>query len=271
MLFRSNNSINSLTASSINFVPATSSYASSASYAPTNITTSWAQSSSNAINSQTASSLVTTNNYVINNLSASLITGSQIFLTTNNSYPLEISSSGAPSMIALRRASATNANIFYQNNSTSVYAGLIPAGGFGISTIQDLSNPTFAVKFTGANSASVGINVSVPVNALDVGGNISASAVTASTFFGTSSWANSASNAIASQTASFLPVATYNITSSWSTNSLTASSINFTASNATLAQTASYITTSNVVGTVTSASYALSASYAPGEIGRAHV
>ena len=41
----------------------------------------------------------------------------------------------------------------------------------------------------------------------------------------TSSWAQSASNAINARTASFLPVGTYSITSSWATNALTASNI----------------------------------------------
>jgi hypothetical protein len=59
---------------------------------------------------------------------------------------------------------------------------------------------------------------------------------------GTSSWAQSASNAINAQTASFLPVGTYNITSSWAVSASQA----ITASRA------------------TSASYALSASWAPG-------
>jgi len=46
---------------------------------------------------------------------------------------------------------------------------------------------------------------------------------------GTASWAQSSSNAINSQTASFLPVGTYQITSSWATNALTSSTINLNA------------------------------------------
>lgn len=64
-------------------------------------------------------------------------------------------------------------------------------------------------------------------------GNISASIISGSVLvgpltgsvFGTASWAHSASNAVRAQTASFLPVGTYNITSSWSTNAVTASSL----------------------------------------------
>jgi hypothetical protein len=59
---------------------------------------------------------------------------------------------------------------------------------------------------------------------------------------GTSSWAQSASNTINAQTASFLPIGTYNITASW-------------------AVSASQALTSS---RATSASYALSASWAPG-------
>ena len=76
-------------------------------------------------------------------------------------------------------------------------------------------------------AGNVGIGTSTSVNKLDVVGNISCSAITASLFsgslsgsvFGTSSWATNA------LTAAFLPVGTYSITSSWATNSLTASSL----------------------------------------------
>ncbi len=131
-------------------------------------------------------------------------------------------------------------------------------------------------------AGKVGIGITNPVNKLDVVGNVSASVITASLFFGTSSWAQTASalpvgtyaitsswattsswannvntaswanNATTAQTASFLPVGTYNITSSWATNATTAHALNtglsytvnnFTASNI----TASTVTSSNVL------------------------
>jgi len=61
-------------------------------------------------------------------------------------------------------------------------------------------------------------------------GSLNATSFTGS-LFGTASWAQSASNAINSQTASFLPIGTYNITASWAQS----------ASNAVNARTASFI------------------------------
>ena len=65
------------------------------------------------------------------------------------------------------------------------------------------------------SSGNVGIGTTVPVNKLDVAGNISCSVITASNFFGTSSWATNALTAAALVSAN-----SYNITN------LTASNIN---------------------------------------------
>ena len=56
-------------------------------------------------------------------------------------------------------------------------------------------------------------------------GSITSLGGVTSSLFGTASWAQSSSNSVNSQTASFLPVGTYNITSSWSNNTLTASNL----------------------------------------------
>jgi len=76
-------------------------------------------------------------------------------------------------------------------------------------------------KVTILSGGNVGIGSSNPANKLDVVGNISCSVITASLFFGTSSWSNNALTAAL------------------------ATSINFTASNATTAQTASSLTIAN--------------------------
>lgn len=75
-------------------------------------------------------------------------------------------------------------------------------------------------------SSSVWINTKQLTGSYGLTGSLTATSFTGS-LFGTSSWAQSASNAINAQTASFLPIGTYNITSSWAANasqSLTASS-----------------------------------------------
>jgi hypothetical protein len=82
---------------------------------------------------------------------------------------------------------------------------------------SDVALGSGSVMFV-TSSGRVGVGVNTPVNKLDVAGNISASNMTASLFFGTSSWAQSASNAVNSQTASYLTIA----------NTYTASNLNVT-------------------------------------------
>jgi hypothetical protein len=84
--------------------------------------------------------------------------------------------------------------------------------------------------FTIANNRKVGINFNTASlnESLNVSGNIK---IEDGILIGTASWAQSASNAINAQTASFLPVATYNITASWAQS----------ASNAVNSQTASFL------------------------------
>jgi hypothetical protein len=109
---------------------------------------------------------------------------------------------------------------------------------------------------TYTNEGRLGIGVSNPTNTLQIQGNVSASSYTGS-LFGTSSWAQSASNAINSQTASFLPVGTYQITSSWAQS----------ASNAINSQTASFLPIGTYQITSSwaqSASQALTASFLNG-------
>jgi hypothetical protein len=103
--------------------------------------------------------LVDTGSITVNgniNFSGNLISASNIYIPNTASY-------AGTSSYALNVA----------NNSAWKYSGL-----------------NFYYSYPGAN---VGIQTSNPVNALDVVGNISASAITASLFFGTASYATSAS------------------------------------------------------------------------------
>ena len=163
-----------------------------ASFLPTgtyNITSSWAQSASNAVNAQTASR-------VTNNLTQG--TGITSF-TYNGSGAATVSVAGASSLTAgyLTRWNGTSfVNSFISQSS--------PIGG-----------DVITIGPTGTTIQSVIVSSSISST-----GNI-----TAPSFIGTSSWAVNA------LTASFLPIGTYNITSSWAQS----------ASNAVNAQTASFL------------------------------
>ena len=74
--------------------------------------------------------------------------------------------------------------------------------------------------FTGSHSITGSLTIS---GSSTITGSVSSTEGFTGSLLGTSSWAQSASNAVNAQTASFLPVGTYNITSSWATNALTAS------------------------------------------------
>jgi len=119
------------------------------------------------------------------------------------------------------------------------------------------SSGTNTVGFFGtaswAQSASQAISSSYSLSSSNAQ---TASFLPVGTYQITSSWAQSASNTINAQTASFLPVATYNITASWAQS----------ASNAINSQTASFlpVATYNITASwAQSASQALTASFLP--------
>ena len=145
----------------------------------------------------------------------------------------------------------------YQNASGSTYSGgMLMSGPRNTGSLGD--EPSLTKRFIARSDGGDHLNntqiyssesVHIVTGSLTVTEYITGSFT--GSLQGTASWADSASNAINSQTASFLPLGTYQITSSW-------------AGSASQAITASYITGAAFTSTnpALSASYALTASYA---------
>lgn len=164
---------------------------------------------------------------------------------------------------------------FAQNVTAPVFSITGSVGSASFSANGDILSLTgtngLAVTVTDSG-ATTSASFGIPTNAQVTFGGVTSSV------FGTSSWAQSASNAVNSQTASFLPAGTYQITASWAqsaSNALTSSFLpvgtyNITASwaqsasNAVAAQTASFLTAGTYQITASwaqSASNAVTASY----------
>jgi len=164
-------------------------------------------------------------------------------------------------------------NIIIGNNITlpSKSRDSINLGGiiFATGSYSTLSGDAYSG--TQYNIGRVGINKVTPQYTLDVSGSGNYSngltvtgSLTATSFTGslqgTASWAESASNAVNAQTASFLPVATYNITASWANSASQALTASFIQN----AQTASYVlnaVSASYVLQAVSASFASTASF----------
>jgi hypothetical protein len=192
--------------------------------------------------------------------------------TTSPSELLHISNSGN-TRIKIQSNPTNEASLDLKTDSTTNDFGLRivrEAGTNGSSTIGhkgidrlyiatldagnlELATDNITRLFVSSNG-NVGIGTSTPTNKLQVIGGITATSITGS-LLGTSSWAQSASNAvnaINAQTASFLPIGTYSITSSQTINAQTASFLPIgtysitsswaqSASNAVNAHTASFL------------------------------
>jgi len=134
-----------------------------------------------------------------------------------------------------------NARIGGEHTATA----LLHISGSDSAQMMRINSPTNANILFVSGSGNVGIGTGTPTNTLQVVGGITATSITASiisassgitgSLLGTSSWAQSASNSINAQTASFLPVGTYQITSSWAVSAsqaLTASFVDTASTNA---------------------------------------
>ena len=95
------------------------------------------------------------------------------------------------------------------------------------------------IQFTGSVNSFNGYTGSLLGTSSWATNALTASFLPVGTYSITSSWAQSASNAVNARTASFLPVGTYSITASWATNALTASYI-LNAISSSFATTSSY-------------------------------
>jgi hypothetical protein len=113
-------------------------------------------------------------------------------------------------------------------------------------------------------SGKMSIGNSSPTNSLDVSGNISCSVITASLFFGTASYAITASYALNGGEVTLTTGSTYPITASWATSSISASYAlsSSHALSSSYALSASYVSASNIDGVIFSSSYAFTSSYA---------
>lgn len=136
----------------------------------------------------------------------------------------------------------------YSTTTGNPFSGSVGNGKIGINVVS----PNYNLDVSGSGNYTNGLTVTGSLNAPSITGSL----------FGTASWANNA------QTASFLPIATYNITSSWANNSITASYI-LNAVSASYAATASFapsyvltsITSSMTVATASWATNAQTSSY----------
>ena len=233
------------------------------------ITASWANTASFAL---TASSLLgVTGSFLV---TGSILLGGKLGIGTFvNTHPLDISTTGSGTSIYLSNFSSTAYNeIDFWNGSslaglgkngpTSTNVGGGPNPGSAAYFFNDIGDFAFRTSgsiyfINGAYGASasivlgqngkVGFGILNPTNSLDVVGNISASVITASLFFGTASIAITASYALNGGGSTLTTGSTYPITASW-------------AQTASIAISASYAPSSPSI----SASYAFSASYAPG-------
>jgi hypothetical protein len=111
-------------------------------------------------------------------------------------------------------------------------------------------------QFTGSVGSTGGFTGSLLGTSSWATNALTASFLPVGTYSITSSWAQSASNAINARTASFLPVGTYNITASWANNAVSASNA-LTASFVRNAVTASYVLNAVSSSFATTASHAL--------------
>ena len=120
---------------------------------------------------------------------------------------------------AINARTASFVNNLNQNLSIT---GAVILSGSSLPELQVIGE----IQFTGSVNSLNGFTGSLLGTSSWATNALTASFLPIGTYNITSSWAQSASNAINARTASFLPVGTYSITSSWATNALTSSFVN---------------------------------------------
>jgi|LakMenEpi03Aug12_release.lakeMendotaPanAssembly.Ray.scaffolds.fasta_scaffold41695_4 hypothetical protein len=120
---------------------------------------------------------------------------------------------------AINARTASFVNNLNQNLSIT---GAVILSGSSLPELQVIGE----TQFTGSVNSLNGFTGSLLGTSSWATNALTASFLPIGTYNITSSWAQSASNAINARTASFLPVGTYSITSSWATNALTSSFVN---------------------------------------------
>lgn len=150
---------------------------------------------------------------------SAIISGSLIVTGSTNS------SGGFTGSLLGTSSWATNAltSSFINNlNQNLSITGAVILSGSSLPELRVIGE----TQFTGSVNSFNGYTGSLLGTSSWATNALTASFLPVGTYSITSSWAQSASNAINARTASFLPVGTYSITSSWATNALTSSFVN---------------------------------------------
>ena len=180
----------------------TASYVTGSIFTSTNpaLSASYALSSSNAL----TASFVATASYVTGSIFTSTNPALSASYALTASHALNIAAAVNTSSLLLTASVDLNTITFTKGDNVSQFSITVNTGSGGGNAFPFNGNAiiTGSLLVSGSSGGFSGITGSFT-------GSLTGS------LFGTSSWAASASNAINAQTASFLPVGTYNITASW--------------------------------------------------------
>jgi hypothetical protein len=134
-----------------------------------------------------------TDSLVLNSNGTSYLNGGNVGIGTASPSALLHVSDSTSEQIRVQ-STGTPTRIRFVNNAGTSYTSYIGAETLGASNVGLIfqTGTGGATRMVVDVNGNVGIGTTNPVNKLDVAGNISCSVITASNFFGTSSWASNA-------------------------------------------------------------------------------